>query len=660
MLKSFRKSLLSVLRGILTDVAQSYPALAAGCDRDFARIRSSVDARGLGVLTLELPALCKHLDKCIDNGLWTEPFTPLSRRSGPASPCPRLFGGMWLRLFDKKGMLRDQVDTHAYQLLRQLLLFAKKVRLECKDTAVYAAVASFYEIEEEIPQPTLPWNGRDFDGSTAKFLSLAEPPGFYPERGELPLLIGIEPRRSSLLQLIQSVADQLACVLGAFNAFDHKPKHGPGVVSDLKGGEFKYTFPSWPNRLERVFPLADFAYANVGLWADSVEEADHSDIEPSSRLIVVPKTQKAPRLIAAEPTAHQWCQQVIWSYFKTAYTNRPIVKGVTLDDFVSFGDQTGNQKLARLGSVNGAYVTVDLSSASDRLSCFVVERIFRRNPALLEAFYASRTRYLSQDIDKRCPKIVRLKKFSTMGSACTFPVQSHVFLCVALACTLYARGDKVTPRTIAALAGQVRVFGDDIIVPRVAGALLLEALGSLGLKVNQEKTYRNGRFRESCGLEAFAGDVVTPAYFLRPPTRTNPESVVSAVACRNNFFLKGMWHAAAAIERTVPQEFNFPVVEPSSGQLGWISFCGSDVSHLKTRWNKGLQRVETQVTVLSTESARKSPSHWGQLLQYFTEAPASDLFWTSGVADRPRCKLSRGWVSAAELGVILPRVGERG
>lgn len=658
MLKSFENSLLAVLRGILTDVALCFPALADGCDRDFARIRSNVDSRGLGVLTLELPALCKHFDKCLDLAIWTEPNLPLSRRSSPTVTSPRLFGGLWRMVFDNKGMLRDDVDTTAILMLRQLMLFGKKVKLECKPALTFKAIADFYEVEDAIAEPTLRWNGDNFDGGDARFLSLVEPTGFYPVKGELPLSLGVEPMRASLLRLVQSVADQLAWVLGAFNALDHRPKHGPGVVSDLKGGEFKYSFPNWSDRLETAFPYAEFAFANYGIWADGVDDTDRREAEPMSRLIVVPKTQKGPRLIAAEPTSHQWCQQVIWAYFKSSYLRKSLPGGVALNDFVSFGDQTTNQRLAQLGSVKGEFCTVDLSAASDRLSCFVVERVFRRNPALLDAFYASRTRYLRQDLDKRCPKIVRLKKFSTMGSACTFPVQSHVFLCVALASALYARGEEATPRTIAALAGQVRVFGDDIIVPKTGVAYLTEALGSLGLKVNQEKTYRYGRFRESCGLEAFAGEVVTPAYFLRPPKRTDPESIVSAIACRNNFYKKGMWRAAAVIEKTVPRGVSLPVVGAFSGLLGWTSFCGSDWSHLRTRWNRRLQREEIAMSLLSTKSAKRDPSHWGQLLQFFTEGPGPDIVWSSGVADRPRSLLKRGWVSTAELADILPRVGE--
>jgi len=650
MLKSYEDSLLLVLRGILTDAARAYPADSDDFGRDFSRILRNVEARGLSVLTLELPALCKHLDRCLDNALWVEPCLPLSRRRGPHSTIPRLFARLWNRVFNDIGCFVDVVDIQAISFLRQLLLFAKKVKLECSPERTLTSIRDFYAIEDKMASPDLDWNGDTFSGGAAKFLNLADPVGFYPIRGELPLESRVEPIRTSLLKCIQQVADILSCVIGDFDPFDHAPKHGPGVVSDLKGGEFKYSFPSWPDRLETIFPYADFAFANYATWTDSLPAVEHygSDPECSSRLIVVPKTQKAPRLIAAEPVAHQWCQQVIWSFFKARYAS------TFLDRFVSFGDQTGNQDLARLASKESSHWTIDLSSASDRLSCRVVERIFRRIPSLLDALYASRTRYLSQNLDDRSPRIVRLKKFSTMGSACTFPVQSHVFLAIALGSTLYGKGSAVTLKTIMGLAGQVRVFGDDIIVPKDGGRHTVEALGYLGLKVNQEKTYRNGRFRESCGLEAFDGIEISPAYFLRPPSETSPESIVSAVASSNNFFLKGFWNAASAIEQTMPRGITLPVVGIFSGFVGYSSFCGSDIRPLRRRWNKDLHREEVLVSKAVTAVEKQDVSHWGQLLQYFTERPEPDLFWSSGVVGRPRSKLRRGWVSATELGGLTP------
>jgi hypothetical protein len=80
-----------------------------------------------------------------------------------------------------------------------------------------------------------------------------------------------------------------------------------------------------------------------------------------------------------------------------------------------------------------------LKSASDRISCWVIERLFRRSPSLLSALYATRTRWITQSLDKKSPEACRLRKFSTMGSAVTFPVQTILFSVLAVSSVLYTR-----------------------------------------------------------------------------------------------------------------------------------------------------------------------------------------------------------------------------
>jgi hypothetical protein len=84
-----------------------------------------------------------------------------------------------------------------------------------------------------------------------------------------------------------------------------------------------------------------------------------------------------------------------------------------------------------------------------------------------------------------------------MGSACTFPVESLVFLGAALACVLYERQMRVTTRSIRSLAGFVSVFGDDIIIPNESRELFFELLEVLDFKDNLNKSFWTGKFRES-------------------------------------------------------------------------------------------------------------------------------------------------------------------
>ncbi|UJQ85764.1 MAG: putative replicase protein [Tuwendivirus faecivivens] len=659
MTKSYQLCLSGVLKALFLDAKSSFPDCHLELEKDESRLLRCVDRRGIRVYTLDLPALGKHFDKCLADGAWSKCGLALSRVVGSGSDLalPALFGSLLIRVFDASGVLRPDPDIGAIAFLRQFYCFGKKVMLPCADSATFESVEEFYRVDEAISRPNLDWDGSDFDSSEARKFDLVsfrdlgwngrrdygESFWSFPGAGfedDEHLSIG-------LLLSIQHVSDILAWELGYFSPKKFRPKHGPGAVSDLKGGRFKYAFPSWPERLSTVFPYSEFAFANEGLWSDAAqaeflgEASSLTCEEPVSKLCIVPKTQKSPRLIAAEPVAHQWCQQIVWDFFRERYLSSPI-----LSKFVHFHDQTWNQDLARRASIDGSHWTVDLSSASDRLSCRLVERIFRASPALLDALYASRTRFIVQDVDKKSPMMHKLKKFSTMGSACTFPVQSHVFLCIALGACRYLDGKGAfrTKEELLDYAGEVLVFGDDLIVPSDAGKYLESALGYLGFKVNQSKTYRTGRFRESCGLDAFAGHDVTPAYVTRPVQASNPESIVSIVECANNFHMKGYWHAAAELRSTVPPGLLIPVVGADSGLWGDRSFSGSYVDHLQKRWNSKLQRWEMRVHRVSADVSRYDQSHWGQLLQFFTEDPDPEILWSSGAVGKARTKLRRAWV----------------
>jgi hypothetical protein len=142
------------------------------------------------------------------------------------------------------------------------------------------------------------------------------------------------------------------------------------------------------------------------------------------------------------------------------------------------------------------------------------------------------------------PKYIRLKKFAPMGSAVTFPVQSIVYACVAVSAILFSTNRKVTSQTIEKAASLVSVFGDDILLPTTALSSLVSLLSYLGLKVNTDKTYGTGQFRESCGIDAFAGVDVTPVYLLNPDTRVPLAKASSQLEVANNHWRAGLWNAS--------------------------------------------------------------------------------------------------------------------
>lgn len=650
--------LLGMYDAVFKDCARQFPNLAKELKRDSSRLHSSVKSRGLSVLTLDLPLLGKAFDSALHSGRLTLPVTCLSGRRKKDSPIPKLFSGLVMRVFDASGVLRSDADTIAIRFLRQLYNLAKKWRIDCDDSKVFEAVREYFRIDEQLPYPSKLWDGvpsADYDPSDVSFNDLrARDDGlqgsFFFEDDTLQTTADATALDRIVLDTLQRVCDVVTTTFGVFEPETITAKHGPGVVSDLRKGKSKFDFPHWSERLESVFPMSFFGFANEGLWADYSNSGGKGDsrrflsAETYSRLIAVPKTQKGPRLIAAEPVAHQWTQQIIrrWMYDRVA--NSWLRRSIT------FRDQTPNQLLAQQASETGEWATIDLSSASDRMSCHVVERAFRKNPFLLEALSATRTRIIRNPIDKKSGEFHFLRKFSTMGSAVTFPVQSIVFLCAALTASYhwyFGGNPRVSRRKLESLARGIRVFGDDIIVPDHTAKLTVAILEHLFFEVNTSKTFTGpSRFRESCGVEAYNGVDVTPAYALTRPRRSAPESYVSTVSMAHNFYSKGLYAVADYLRRTLSHDksFKLPWVECGSGLLGWPSPFGFDATGLQTRWNRYLQRREYRTRLVIHKVRHEADLGPSRLFQYFVEAPLPELPWVSGVVVSGQTLTRSVWV----------------
>jgi len=656
MTKSYADVLEGLYLAILRDCERNYPQFAAEWKRDQTRLLLALRQRGTRFFTVELPAMGKHFDKCLSLGSLTASGLPFQGTEyNDESVIPRLFRVLLKRVFSENGELRSDVDTTAIFLLRSLYYGAKKLRQECPSDAVRQTVKEFFDIEAVNRHPTLEWDGDDIvvdgAGSRVSFADAQQTPS-TTECEQLSLFIEEEqhrPRASACLPLLQRVSDWIVgSQFGPIDWAHLRPKHGPGAVSDARVGiDSKYSFPHWPAKLERTFPIQEFGYANLRMW-----EHDHSNRgslieatrlhEPPSRLIAVPKTQKGPRLIASEPTCHQWMQQALKRELER------MVSRSFLRNSISFASQVPSRIDALESSRTGERATIDLSSASDRLTCWTVERVFRTHGDLLHAFHAVRTRWLINEIDKRQPKYTKLRKFAAQGSALTFPVQSIVYAIVAIAGVIHSKQWELSTRSLDRASRLVRVYGDDIIVPVDSCGVVTELLAELGLKVNPSKTFSEGLFRESCGMDAYAGVDVTPAYVLEVCDKTRPESVVSVVQSSNNFYEKRLWEAASYLRSTVPKELRkyIPEVAAGSGAFGFSTFGYPDNSHLKVRVNKNYQRLEYRRLMILSKVKKRTIEGIESLLQWYTENPGPDILWTSGTSSRAKLSLRLSWDSA--------------
>lgn len=314
-------------------------------------------------------------------------------------------------------------------------------------------------------------------------------------------LRGFPPRVASVIFYAQrKIASLIACPGPVdwtwLDLFD-RSKWGPGVTFSLKGEEAS---------LDRKIGEVPISVTRSALpFLKAVIESDphwgsamlHADVEgPYSltqecfkvvggcRVTTVDKDAKTDRTIAIEPTGNVFLQLGIGRFLR-----RKLLRvGINLDD------QSVNQQLAYQASKSDELATVDLSSASDSISKELVFELFPVDWAILLDSVRSPCALLNGDW-------LKLEKFSSMGNGFTFELETVIFWALASG-VLEALG----------IPGTVVVYGDDIILPSSAYALLQEVFHEVGFTINLEKSYARGYFRESCGKHYWDGVEVTPVY----------------------------------------------------------------------------------------------------------------------------------------------------
>lgn len=658
-MKSYVNDLDGLYAALLKDCAASYPEDRRDWELDLSSLQSILVTGDVEFFTITLPALGKAFDFSLSVGHLDVLGLPHCGRAKKSSPIPRLFRALWIRVFEDSGVLKGEPDITAIFLLRQLCYAAKKIKAECDDTVKRKTVRGFLETEASLRNPSLRWDEDDLIGSDDARLHLGDTqavdnsPNLFSEHrvlldGSDDGDSGLEEGIQGLLDYAQQCCDVLSSSFGPLEVADLRPKHGPGAVAERGGARMKYAFTNWPAKLQVVFPFDWHGLPAPDVATHMPDDGTGRFInhEPPSRLLAVPKTMKGPRLIAAEPTSHQWIQQGLSRKLEALVAKSPLRWSI------DFHNQEANQRGALEASRTGLYATVDLSDASDRLSCWIVERFFRSNLDWLLAIHACRTRWCSIKGFGACDGSIVLRKFATQGSALTFPLQSIVFATLATACVLWDNGrPRVSRKTLSSGARQVTVFGDDILLPSSSLDTLRKLFAYVGLKVNDTKTFGTGRFRESCGVDAYAGYDVTPAYFRQGYNPDDITSVKSVVECSNNFHLKGLWYSAQWLTLTLGAELlsQLGVKDSLSDAFGLSSFAGESLGHLLERWNKDLHRSEVRVVEYFEKVPNyPQPGEWS-LLQYFTEEPSPTTKWESGIRGLPTTRRRRRWVASTDF-----------
>ncbi len=229
-------------------------------------------------------------------------------------------------------------------------------------------------------------------------------------------------------------------------------------------------------------------------WASHLWE---SGLEPrfveGNVIFTVPKTSEIDRVAAKEPDLNMFFQKSLGNQLRHLLKRR----GVNLNN------QAINGELARQGSIDGQLMTLDLSSASDSVTLELVRSVLPPD----WVYYLELFRSPITVIDG----VNHVNEmFSSMGNGFTFELESLLFYSIARA-VAYFKGVK----------GKISVYGDDIIAPSELFLDLQSALAFCGFKVNDDKSYHEGPFRESCGAHWYAGRDVKPFYLRAPMARVS-------------------------------------------------------------------------------------------------------------------------------------------
>nr|WKV33180.1 MAG: RNA-dependent RNA polymerase [Riboviria sp.] len=419
-------------------------------DRDIQTLCQRVEAEGVSFLTITLPAFEKALTSAIsDRCVGSNRFKGFALDPGGL---PRFLGGFLRLIFDNDGCVRgnDRAVAGVYQSVRQFLLLLSKVELDCSEERINASLCGYVDTDAGIQSLDPELLTRFSDVASSIFSSYF----------------------SDLSNLIYSG--------------DVLPRHSSGALATGETYNGRFAMQTWTERLDKVFPHWDYLQSS---WRETFEFPTTilpPEGEPPVKVVTVPKTLKGPRIIAEEPAWMQYMQQGILRLMSETL-RRPSHHALWAR--MCWDTQDFNREFARIASVDGAYSTIDLSEASDRVSYELARALFRDFPVLWEAIDACRSR------TAKLPNgdVIALKKFASMGSSLCFPVETFVFHTI-VTMGIRESGQAIRTRVLGENI-ESRVYGDDMIVPVGSTSTVVRLLESFGLKVNQSKSFSHGFFR---------------------------------------------------------------------------------------------------------------------------------------------------------------------
>lgn len=572
-----------------------FPRFDREAKADISYIRRRVFKEGIGFLAHALPNLDRALLGFLERGLWANPigFEPfVSNVRGVKTP--RFLRAFWrLVLITEFFTVGDDVVMktavgRVIRVARSIFRSCDKLDLPYEEELVQRKLNGFKEIEKELQNLSID----------------PENPIVVKARHVVAnVLRGFEP-----LERAREGLKPWDCI-----PEEWLPRHGPGAVATGERDEQKWAFGHIYASLDWAFPYREFAMGMRynGLPAQYLLNLDHAQSVSRheyarAKLVVVPKDARGPRLISEEPLELQFMQQAIarplmdhlekWSRWSRGHIN--------------FVDQSINGKLALEASRDRQLATLDMKDASDRVSLALFRMLW---PLELQPMFLALRSYATV-----LPggEEVWLEKYAPMGSALCFPVESLLFYAITVASLAHSRDC-----TLWQASRSVFVYGDDILSPAADAYAVMDGLEQLGLAVNWDKSFVMGHFRESCGIDAWHGQVVTPVRLRRVPGHSPAmgENIVAWCSYADALWGIGCRHAMSYVEQLVEDVVGWiPTVDRPAGYLSYVrpGRATGINGYPALKVHASLQQLTSQLYVLRQKQRDvRFESGWQQLMR---------------------------------------------
>lgn len=396
-------------------------------------------------------------------GLWETIDTPVSL-------------GLWLRVkyrhfrdvtsvkfkpLNYNDRVRAGLDYQAISVVR------KADFLETGIDRRKAAIKKFWDSERRCAETNLRFDDLMY-GSGLKTLNTTN-----------PKMVRLLLKARTLIEKILGTDPSLVCRY-------EDARFGPGATY-LVGGGKKIHLPNKYSHKMAVTPEL-FLYLPTLLGPRWFSQITEIELRKGNKVGFVNKDATIERVIATEPDGNILAQLMIAAGIRRRF-----------DPYVNLNEGASWNRYLASVAYDWRLSTVDFSSASDTIARALVAFLLPEQWWLL--LDTARSHQFNID-----GKWYVSNKFSSMGNGATFELESIIFYALARAC-----GSSRALTT---------VFGDDVILETGAFADFEELAEFCGFQVNEEKTFSESAFYESCGEDYFESHNIRPFFWKQLNTQS--------------------------------------------------------------------------------------------------------------------------------------------